>query len=773
MATVNMPNALPLPESMPPAPYSPAHVQLGESAPAMSPGDFWRILKQRKWTAIITFVILYSLVIAATLLIWRYAPAYPAEAFLQLTPPRDPTRAIEEGVDPNNMRLLLATEAQKIAQPSLYQDVLKLDEIKATKFFEWYKGGFDRALEDMKRLVRVTPIPDTQLIKVSIDLKHREEAKLVVEKLIAQYLSKFQSAEANDAQRRLDELKRSSEELSKQIAQKKAELMDFRNQANIPGGSVASSVEVTAIARTRDSLQILEAEQTKLRMTLDALKGVRDFNQLPIPAAMRLEIDQDPVIRLNRAQVDQLEVSIQVLLASGRFGEKHREIMQLQTQRDLYYQKEIQRREELTDTMREKYIDQITNDLQTVTALISQANEQLAAAEAKQRDLDEAVLKFRTMQDDYERLVIRQADLDKLVQEAQLAVDSNRGRPRLSIWQPPLEASQPSRPNFPIYLAGGVVLSLLGAVGMAFLRELTDTAVRTPIDIRQSQLVVLGTIPLIDYEEAEVEDIERATREAPGSLVAEAFRHVKAQLMFSGPTESQRVLLVTAPSPGDGATACAINMAVTFAQSNQRVLLIDCNFRRPALRAAFRNTKPEGLSNVLIGQKKLADVVTHTELQNLDVVTTGRAPTSPAELLGSSYMAELIREAAQTYDRIILDGPPALLVSDSLVLATLADGVVMVARAVSNSKGEVRRAREQIQRVGGRVIGCILNGVQYRAGGYFKQQFREFYDYTSEEAEDQELLGGPTDGDKGKKSKSKTRPRPPADEDDADDEDEE
>ncbi|HEX9109734.1 MAG TPA: CpsD/CapB family tyrosine-protein kinase, partial [Longimicrobiales bacterium] len=192
-----------------------------------------------------------------------------------------------------------------------------------------------------------------------------------------------------------------------------------------------------------------------------------------------------------------------------------------------------------------------------------------------------------------------------------------------------------------------------------------------------------------------------------------------------------------------GKTAVAINLAVTLAQGGQRVLLIDCNFRRPGIRAAFKRTRPEGLSNVLVAQLPFAQAVTHSELANLDILTSGPMPPNPAELLGSTQMRALLTTARQTYDRVLLDGPPCLLISDALVLATETDAVLLVARAANSSKGALRRAREQFTRLNARVIGAILNGVQARAGGYFHEQYREFYEYTNDEVIPHELPAGP------------------------------
>ena len=738
-----LPSMLPYQEGMPPAVYNPAQIPVGEEAPGLTAADFWRILKQRKLTVLITFLTLYLLIGVATFVVWRWFAAYPASGVLELQPPQDPTKVTQDMARPEEMRLLLETEAQKIQQPALFQEVLSLKDIQDTAFFKWY-DSFEECVDDMLELVSVAPRPDSRLITVSLATQKKEEAVKIVDAIITRYLGRYTSSEKDSKQKVLDDFKTSRENLSTQLARKQEELLQFRGQTDVPALPMAGSVELVELQKLTEDLNLLRAQKRSLEMEYDVIRAVANPDFLPITAEMRLIIESDPMLRFNRQQVESLDIQIQTLLRSGRVGRGHREIAALEAQRDEFYQREIVRREELVDDLRERRTDEIKSSLQQANGLIEQLTERQVDAEGRQRDMDDAIVQYQQKMLEREQLQRRLEEIEKKVAEAELAVASAPRRPSLAVWQRPREAIWPSRPNLVLFLGGGFVLSLLGAIGLAFLREISDTAVRTPRDVVRlsgGHLPVLGSIPLIDDEQADVDEIELATRRAPQSLVAESFRQVRAGLMFSGPAESQRVVLLCSPGPADGATACSINLAITFAQSNQRVLLIDCNFRRPAIRAAFRNTRSEGLSNVLIGQKKLADVISTTELPNLDVVTTGPMPPTPAELLGSTLMADAIKDAAQNYDRVILDGPPALLVSDSLVLATLVDGVIIVARAVSNSKGELKRCREQLVRVGGRVVGCILNGVHVRAGGYLRQQYREFYEYQSDETAPQELLG--------------------------------
>ncbi|MDX2197633.1 MAG: polysaccharide biosynthesis tyrosine autokinase [Phycisphaerae bacterium] len=747
-----MPSMLPYGEPMPPAPYTPPQVSIGDDAPTMNAGDFWRIVKQRKWTIVLTFVLLYLLVILATFITFRFYPAYPAQALLELQSPDDPGRVVNEQLDPDRMQMLLETEAQKIRQPSVFENVLRLDEIKQTSFYQYYKS-FDECLEDLKDLLSVGVIPDSRLIRVSIDLRNKDDAVKVVKAIVDEYVKRYATEDTSGKQIRLDELQRRRDTIKTEANNKQKDIEKFVAQYRVPSVPQAGGATIEQVRVLATELNVLYGQKRMLEVNYDQLKAIKNPDLLPLSGDDILIIESDPQLRFNRQQVELLEIQIEALTRSGRVGPNHREIQTLQAQRDEYFQKEVAKREELIQSLRQRKSDQLVTQLEEVTAIITQYQERLDEAQSKQQDIDNNMVVYRSLLTEHEQLQEQLGEIEKMVNDARTMADAAPRRRALAVWQNPRPAVWPSRPNFLLFLGGGLLFSGLAAFGLAFLRELSDQAVRTPRDIvlmSRGQFPVLGTIPLIDDEQADIEDIEQATRAAPQSLVAESFRQVRAQLMLSGPSESQRVVLITSSGPGDGTTACAINLAVTFAQTSQRVLLIDCNFRRPALRAAFRNTKSDGLSNVLIGQKRLADVISQTEIPNLDVVTSGPMPPTPAELLGSSYMAEALRDAAAHYDRIILDGPPSLLFSDSLVLATLVDAVIVVARAVSNSKGELRRARDQLVRVGGRVVGCILNGVQARAGGYFKNQYREFYDYTSDEVVPQELPGGgttaPSDG---------------------------
>lgn len=719
--------------------------------------DVWRVIKQRKVLIIITFCLLYMGVIGGTFLVWRYAPLFTSEGYVKLIPPPQDPGDMGDAILPKDYILhQLGTAAAGMKDLNLLQEVLAQPEIKETKFYKSYRIAgdtgqesnvdFQECLFDLHDMVSATPVRDTYLIRIALALPEKSEARLLVQTIANRYLSRSKATLSSEGRERLDMVKGTRAELEDELKRIRALIAAKRAQRDMPALESDRMVQADGIAMLSNTLAELKTRAADLEAQLATVHGV-DPRSLPLSAEMRVIIESDPVLRYYRQQVEQLDVQIEVS-KRNTLGDHHRVMKQLQDQRNMIFQQEAARREELIDDLRSRQVEMLQQERARVRNMQAEVREQLTERENSLRDLDRAIQELEGLQKDEERLG------DQLSTIGQQALDADtqfkiKGREGSMDWaMMPREPVRPSRPNFKVYLGGGFVLAALAAVGLAFLREFTDKAIRTPIDVtRHGHLSVLGCIPLLDDEEADVDEIELATRRAPQSLVAEAFRQVRAHLTFSGPLDSQRTLLITSPSPEDGKTAVAINLAVTFAQANERTLLIDCNFRRPGVRAAFPNSRQEGLSNVLVAHSPFEAVISRTDLPNLDLLTSGPMPPNPAELLGSAQMRELLKTAREKYDRVILDGPPCLLISDASVVATQVDAVVVVARAVSGSKGTLRRARDQLQRINARVIGAVLNGAQARPGGYFRQQYRDFYEYSDQEVVLRELPEGPGDID--------------------------
>ncbi len=705
----------------------------------MSAGDVWRVVKQRKLFIAITFIVAYLIVCGATAAVWRFWPAYTAEGYFQLEPPRAEDMAIEPAmVDPRIMQLQLESEAAKMKHLGVLQDVLSQPEIQQTDFYRWY-DSFDKALYDLDWYLQASPLVDTTIIRVSMPCADPEEAQLIVRTFMNRYWLRYRENATRYYTDTKKSLGDSRDALQRELDEKQKTMASFRQSVDIPHMESEGTLVDQHLSGLRQSISMYQAQASALQANLAEIQ--RLGRELPLTPEMRLLVEADPMVRFYRQQVEMMDVQIESALGL-LMGSGHRQMKMLREQRDRYAALEASTREEMMTRLRDRELNNYQQQLISIQNALLSLQEDYREQEARRQDIDRHIQTYLTMSSEEKRMQEEMKEIEMAYRAADHAL-SDANRVRLQMAQLPIKPLKPSRPNLPLYLGGGFLLAMLCAFGLAFLREFTDSAIRTPIDVaRHGRLPVLGAIPVLDDEQAAVDEIEEATRKAPHSLVAEAFRQIRTNLLFSGKTDTQRSLLITSPGPEDGKTAVAVNLAVSMARGNQRVLLIDCNFRRPALRQIFSNTKSEGLSNILVGQSTLDKLVTKTDMPNLDVLTSGPMPPAPAELLGTTYMKELVEEACKKYDHVIIDGPPVLLVSDSLVLSTQVDGVILVTRAAANTKGALKRAREQLGNVGARVLGGVLNGVQARPGGYFRRQYREFYDYSSDYSAPRELPPG-------------------------------
>jgi capsular exopolysaccharide synthesis family protein len=216
----------------------------------------------------------------------------------------------------------------------------------------------------------------------------------------------------------------------------------------------------------------------------------------------------------------------------------------------------------------------------------------------------------------------------------------------------------------------------------------------------------------------------------PGGGTAEAVRAIRTKLLFSGNWGEIRTLLVTSAKEGEGKSTVASNLAVSFAQQGVKTLLIDGDMRKPHLHHLFGKQREPGLSDVLREAVQGVAAIVQTDVEQLSLLPAGKAPVSPAELLGGPALHSLLARLATAYDLILVDSPPLLAVADASVIAAAADGVLMVVKAGASNRDMLDRARSQLEDVRARMVGAVLNdpaGAVARGGEEYY-----FYGYASE-----------------------------------------
>jgi len=224
---------------------------------------------------------------------------------------------------------------------------------------------------------------------------------------------------------------------------------------------------------------------------------------------------------------------------------------------------------------------------------------------------------------------------------------------------------------------------------------------------------------------------ELISKTNPKSPVSEAYRILRTNIQFSSPDRELKVILITSSGPDEGKSITAANLAITMAQSNVRVLLIDCDLRKPTVHNAFGLVNMKGLTNILVEGIDYTKLVNVTDVNNLEIIISGPKPPNPAELLGSKKMEEFLNLVRQNYDIVIVDTPPVLPVTDAAVLCQYADGVVLVAGYGMATVDSLLQAKANLERVNARILGVVLNGVPITKNGYY---YYYYYYYYSDES---------------------------------------
>lgn len=224
-----------------------------------------------------------------------------------------------------------------------------------------------------------------------------------------------------------------------------------------------------------------------------------------------------------------------------------------------------------------------------------------------------------------------------------------------------------------------------------------------------------------DRKEQKNNPVSLITLVDPSSPVSEQYRTIRTNIQFASSVDRKlQTLVVTSSGPSEGKSTTSANLAVVFAKSGQRVLLVDADMRKPTVFKTFQLTNEVGLSTVLSTDTRVDKAAQQTSIENLSVLTSGPKPPNPSELLGSMRMDQVINEARNLYDIVIFDMPPVVAVTDAQIMASKVDGTLLVVRENVTKKEVVTKAKELLQLVNARVLGVVYNGAeQSKDQGYY------------------------------------------------------
>ena len=301
----------------------------------------------------------------------------------------------------------------------------------------------------------------------------------------------------------------------------------------------------------------------------------------------------------------------------------------------------------------------------------------------------------------------------------------------------------PMGPNMRNNLLYAMLIGFGLGIVLSVLREYLDVRIRTPEDLRKHGFVPMAMIEPMNGElprgrnqdslfvDGKRVDPHLLTIVNPLTPISESFRRLRTNVQYARVDEPIRTLLITSPNPSEGKSTIVSNLAVVFAQSGKRVLLIDSDLRKPVQHLEFGLKQEPGLCDFLFGEVSDEKLIVNHIVENLDVIASGRIPPNPSEVLGSKSFEDFIARKKNEYDLVLLDSPPVLAVTDTLILATDVDGVVLVTFSGKTGLESLQRSIESLQGVGAKPLGIVLNYFDVRKayGGYYSKSYGHHYHY--------------------------------------------
>jgi len=357
----------------------------------------------------------------------------------------------------------------------------------------------------------------------------------------------------------------------------------------------------------------------------------------------------------------------------------------------------------------------------------------LNSYEVKFNQLPKSAIEFARLQRSRESLEKLYLLVEEKYQEAVINEQSQPGN--VLIIDVARRPFQPAKPNRLLIILVGTILGLGFGLGYAFLRNYFDNTVKTPEDLKDKNINVIGWIPQIQsLDKSIAKELEFIIYNKPDSVPSEAFRALRTRVQFSKVDQGNlKVIHITSSTPGEGKTLIASNLAGSFAQANHKTLLMDCDLRKPRVHSVFGMNRQPGLVEHLFDQVDLKTIIKPTSLANLDVITVGTIPPNPAEMLGSKKMQDFIDHMKTLYDYIIIDSPPIISVTDSEIIAAYCDAVYLVVSANYTEFDLLDKAVDLLKNANVNFVGTILNNFVFKNsyGSYYKY----YYYYYNREKE--------------------------------------
>jgi capsular exopolysaccharide synthesis family protein len=687
----------------------------------------WRTVAKRKLIILLTTAVIFGAVAAHTL---RMKPVYESAVLLQVDPSRSSNLGLEDiaGEKGGDDDTRMATEIKLIESDTVAARVIEAEGLEKRPEF----GGPNAASAPVTELKLMTPaarqhllgafkgglkvgvVNGTQLMEIRYRSTDPKLAAQIANAVGEQYMERNFQTHYQGAVQVSDWLSKQMAELQSKAVEAQQKLAEIQKENNILGADENDNI-VTDRLKTLSS-QVSEAEADRI------IKEAR----------FRLSQTGDPELvgsTVNNATLQTLrgqeaEMKSQLAELNAKFGSGYPKVHELQSQ--------LERLKGAIATEIANVGKRMDTEYQAAAKTEGLLRDQLEQAKNDAYKLNEHAVQYSVLRHEVE--TSRQL-YDTLQVKLQVAgVTAGLNSSYISVVDPADVPSFPVAPNVQSNLVMGLLGGLLSGLLLAFVIESFDDTVSTSAELElYTGLPVLCSIPFTMSQRRlktakdapeKIGGVVPALISHPRSQASEAFRGLRSSILLSTPDVQPKVIAVVSSIATEGKTTIAANLGVSFAQQGESVLMIDGDLRRSSLHTNFGlQPSPTGTSTLLTQRTSEPALLTPLEaLPNLKLLPAGPHPPNPAELLGSKRMVEVLENFSSEFDRIIIDTPPILSVSDSLAVSHFADAVVLVVRSGIARRKAVLRVRDLLQRANSNLVGVVFNCVNMRLESYYNLQ---------------------------------------------------
>jgi capsular exopolysaccharide synthesis family protein len=686
--------------------------------------DYWRIIRLRKTVILAVFLLV---VITATLVTFILPESYSSSTRIKIERDQSDVTGFTErpmtlGYDP----YFIQTEFELIKSEVILDKVIEDLNLNVEWGKKYAAGERLKTPETMAMLenrLDLRPVRNTSLIEIRVFSEKPEEAARIANEIADVYKKHRQDQRKEMSTGGIKALEEKWQAQEEKVRAAQTNVDRLRKDLNISdamaSGEGPSPLMTAETLRKLEGLRIENHEQYVLQQTL--VNQLKEVQKTSGPEGLAQVLPTAIGDTLLASLLEQRVMADQRLVAVEKeYGPEHAEVLKCKASTDDLRTKITNRVDGVMKALEAKVtavknsLDDLEQEVQTAkTNDIATAAQSRPYFEAK-RNLDE-LLRFRQVLD----MKIASEQIDVALPKTMMVEIVDTAKPGM----------RPVRPNKPLNIALGIIIGLVVGIGLAFFIEYLDTSVKTIDDVERSfQSPVLGVIP---------QNVGLLLDEGTESPHAEAYRVLRTNLLFSRKDDKLNTVAIVSAGAGEGKSTTVFNLAAVFAQSGQRVLMVDSDLRRPTLHKMLKITNSVGLTNYLLKQNTLEEVIQTTSLPTMDFMASGKLPSSSLGILSSAQMKDLIGELKQRYDFVFFDSPPIMGVSDASILASEVDMTLQIIQYRRYPQPMNIRAKQLIEKVGGNLVGIVLNNInmsQDESYYYYSGYYHDYY-YRSEETE--------------------------------------